>query len=36
VYDWLLALFIRATEAPDYQHPQALSPKIRAQLAALL
>jgi len=36
VYDWLVALFTRATEAPDYRHPLDLSPEARAQLSTLL
>jgi len=36
VYDWLVALFTRATEAPDYRHPLDLSPEARAQLNKLL
>lgn len=36
VYDWLVALFTRATEAPDYRHPQDVSPQSRKQLSALL
>ena len=36
VYDWLVALFTRATEAPDYQHPLDIPPAVRARLAALL
>jgi hypothetical protein len=36
VYDWLVALFTRATEAPDYRHPLDLSPASRAKLTALL
>lgn len=36
VYDWLVALFTRATEAPDYRHPQDISAESRAQLIALL
>ncbi|HEX4502516.1 MAG TPA: virulence factor SrfC family protein [Scandinavium sp.] len=36
VYDWLVALFTRATEAPDYRHPQDLSPASRDELNALL
>jgi hypothetical protein len=36
VYDWLVALFTRATEAPEYRHPLDLSPEARAQLNTLL
>jgi hypothetical protein len=36
VYDWLVALFTRATEAPDYCHPLDVSPEARAKLTALL
>ncbi len=36
VYDWLVALFTRATEAADYRHPLDLSPEARAQLNTLL
>lgn len=36
VYDWLVALFTRATEAPDYRHPLDVSPEDRAKLSALL
>jgi hypothetical protein len=36
VYDWLVALFTRATEAPDYRHPLDVSPESRAKLSALL
>lgn len=36
IYDWLVALFTRATEAPDYQHPLDIPPADRARLAALL
>ena len=36
VYDWLVALFIRATEAPDYRHPLDIPPAARERLAPLL
>ncbi|MGU3412495.1 virulence factor SrfC family protein [Enterobacteriaceae bacterium C34A] len=36
VYDWLVALFTRATEAPEYRHPQDVSAEARKQLSALL
>ncbi|MBB1200783.1 virulence effector SrfC [Enterobacteriaceae bacterium 89] len=36
VYDWLVALFTRATEAPDYRHPQDITAAARARLANLL
>ena len=36
VYDWLVALFTRATEAPEYRHPLDISPESRARLSALL
>lgn len=36
VYDWLVALFTRATEAPDYRHPQDVPAEARARLSRLL
>ncbi|MGL4723062.1 MAG: virulence factor SrfC family protein [Scandinavium sp.] len=36
VYDWLVALFTRATEAPDYRHPLDVSDSSRARLSALM
>ena len=36
VYDWLVALFTRATEAPEYQNPLDVPAASRAQLSSLL
>ncbi|MRS15814.1 virulence effector SrfC [Enterobacteriaceae bacterium RIT691] len=36
VYDWLVALFTRATEAPDYCHPLDVTAEARHQLSTLL
>lgn len=36
VYDWLVALYTRATENKDYRHPQEVTPTDKAMLIALL